>query len=203
VYEKDPNIAYDAIKLFLDKGVVQTNIHLFVSQETLSFVYKVLDDVETDARLSGLNAVVFLGVKPKGRAKGRFTSLGDVGFAAIIDYCTAHSIIYGFDSCSAPKYVRAVQCMDVSEGKKASMLQAAESCESFGMFSAYINVYGEYFPCSFCEGEPGWEKGMSVLDCKSFLKDIWFSTRLNRWRARSLASMDNGCRKCLVFKEIN
>jgi hypothetical protein len=204
VYQRDKNIAYNAIKMMLDKGVNQTNIHLFVSEETLDFVYEVLNDIRTDERLVNLNAVVFLGVKGKGRAKGIFHTLTKDKFAKIIEYCMEFQIPHGFDSCSAPKYVQTVLNMDIEEDKKQRMLEAAESCESFGMFSAYVNVYGEYFPCSFCEGEVGWETGLNVLECEDFTKDIWFSEKVNKWREMSIASMDcNGCRKCLIFKEIN
>ena len=204
VYQRDKNLAYNAIKMMLDRGVSQTNIHLFVSRETIDFVYEVLNDVRTDERLANLNAVVFLGVKPKGRAKGHFHSLNQGEFSQLIKFCMTYNIPHGFDSCSAPKYVQAVVNMDLSDAQKESMLQAAESCESFGMFSAYVNVHGEYFPCSFCEGEVGWETGMNVLECEDFVKDIWFSDKLNKWREMSIASMDcHGCRKCLVFKEIN
>lgn len=204
VYEQDKWLAYETIDAFLHAGVKQTNIHLFTSKESLAFMYEVLEDIQKEDDLQGLNAVVFLGVKPKGRAAGKFHSLSDGDFANLVDYCTKHKIPYGFDSCSAPKYVRAVMEMDIPEADKVKIIQAAESCESFGMFSAYINVHGDYFPCSFCEGELGWETGMSVLDCESFLNDIWFSDRLNAWRERSLKSKDcNGCRQCLIFEEIN
>jgi len=204
VYQRDKNIAYNAIKMMLDRGVTQTNIHLFVSEESRSFVYEVLNDIRTDERLNDLNAVVFLGVKPKGRAKGKFHSLSQVEFSKLIGYCDTYKIPYGFDSCSAPKYVKAVMDMSIPLEKKTEMIQAAESCESFGMFSAYVNVHGEYFPCSFCENEKGWEKGISVLECEDFVKDIWFSERLNNWREQSITSKDcNGCRQCLIFKEIN
>jgi MoaA/NifB/PqqE/SkfB family radical SAM enzyme len=204
VYAIDKNIAYNAIHKFLQYGVTQTNIHLFVSEETLPFVYEVLQDIQTDLRLVSLNAVVFLGVKPKGRAKGKFHSLDKDSFASLIDYCMKHDIPHGFDSCSAPKYVATVKEMLLEDEQKTRLIQAAESCESFGMFSAYINVHGEYFPCSFCEGEPGWETGMSTLDIDNFVDDIWKSERVQMWREKSLSSKDcNGCRKCLMFTEVN
>lgn len=204
VYEHDKWLAYETIDRFLHWGVKQTNIHLFTSEESLDFVYEVLNDIQQEDDLQGLNAVVFLGVKPKGRAKNKFHSLSDGDFADLVDYCTRHKIPYGFDSCSAPKYVRAVKAMEILDEQKDKMVQAAESCESFGMFSAYINVYGDYFPCSFCEDEKGWEEGMNVVECDSFLDDIWFSKRLNQWRKRSLMSKDcNGCRQCLIFEEVN
>ncbi len=55
--------------------------------------------------------------------------------------------------------------------------RSVDSCESFGIFSSYINVDGDYYPCSFCEGEKDWKEGISVLDCESFNKDIWLEKK--------------------------
>lgn len=41
-----------------------------------------------------------------------------------------------------------------------------EPCE-ICRFSSYVNVDGEYFPCSFVEGLPGWEHGINVLDIQN------------------------------------
>jgi hypothetical protein len=59
----------------------------------------------------------------------------------------------------------------------------AEGCESFGRFSVYINVEGGCFPCSFCEGEPGWEEGIDVLS-SDFMRDIWNGTKFEEGRMR-------------------
>lgn len=204
-YESDKNVCYDTVKLFTGLGIEQTNIHLMVSRETLPFVYEVLNDVKTDPRLAELSSVVFLGVKPKGRAAGHFHCLSQEEFGKLIQFGFDNKIQMGFDSCSAPKFVRTVLAMDsLTQKQKDSMIQGAESCESFGLFSAYVNVHGDYFPCSFAEGEGEWKEGISVLKAESFLEDVWFSDKVNYWRQKSLESCDeNGCRRCLIFKEVN
>ena len=37
----------------------------------------------------------------------------------------------------------------------------AEPCEST-LFSSYIDVNGDFYPCSFAENTKGWETGISV-----------------------------------------
>ncbi len=72
-YETDKNICYDTVAKFIDLGIKQTNIHLMVSEENEEFVHEVLNDRIDDTRLSKLNAIVFLGVKPTGRAISGYT----------------------------------------------------------------------------------------------------------------------------------
>ena len=74
-YETDKNVCYNTVKKFVDLGVQQTNIHLLVSEESMDFVYEVLNDRMKDSRLKDMGSVVFLGVKPKGRAKANYTPL--------------------------------------------------------------------------------------------------------------------------------
>ena len=94
--------------------------------------------------------------------------------------------------------------MNIPEQSKQKFMMYSESCESFGLFSAYINVFGDYFPCSFAENEKGWENGLSVLRCNDFLKEIWFHPTTMEWRQKSLTTCyNNGCRKCLIFNELN
>ena len=70
----------------------------------------------------------------------------------------------------------------------------AEPCES-GLFSSYINCHGEFFVCSFSEGEKEWKDGINVLDCGSFLEDVWYNDKVNEWRKKLL---DNN-RCCPIF----
>lgn len=204
-YESDKNVCYNTVKKFTDLGITQTNIHLMTSQENLDFVYEVINDRLTDPRLAKLNAIVFLGVKPKGRAKGKFHSVSTEDYAKLIKYCLDKKIGFGFDSCSCAKYELAIDDMDsLTEEDKKKYVESSESCESFGLFSSYINAEGSFFPCSFSEGEGDWKEGISVVNCDDFLKDVWFSDKLNKYREMSLSTCyASGCRKCLIFDEIN
>jgi MoaA/NifB/PqqE/SkfB family radical SAM enzyme len=204
-YETNKNICYNTVKKFIDLGITQTNIHLMCSEQNEKFVYEVFNDYLTDPRLKKLNAIVILGVKPKGRAKDSFTPLSTEKFQKLFQYCLNNNIRCGFDSCTAPKFEYAVTNMTgISEEEKTRYISMSESCESFGLFSSYINTFGEYFPCSFAEGECGWEKGLSVLSANNFLEDIWHGKIIKEWRDKSLSSCyKSGCRKCLIFDCVN
>jgi hypothetical protein len=193
-----------------------------ISEETLDFTYEVLRDRCHDSRLQKMNAIVFLGIKPKGRAKNRFHPLSQKDYTELVNFCLDCEIIsddgkkkkgipFGFDSCSAPKFEKAVKSSDLPEKKKTQLIQASESCESFGMFSSYINVHGYYFPCSFTENECNmaengcgdWSEGLSALECEDFVRDIWNHPKVIKSRETSLKTAIDGCRQCLTFPEIN
>lgn len=201
-YKTDKEVCYDTVKKFLDRGIQQTNIHLMVSQETLSFVYEVLQDRLTDPRLLKMNAIVFLGVKPKGRAKEGYQPLTMKQYQDLIQHCFAEKIPIGFDSCSAPKFEAAIrdETCDLSPERKKQLITCSESCES-SVFSSYINVHGEYYHCSFSEGECDW-RPVDVLKADNFL-DVWYSDEAVRFRTALLASEINGCRHCITFPQIN
>ena len=70
-----------------------------------------------------------------------------------------------------------------------------EPCE-ICRFSSYVNVDGEYFPCSFVEGLPGWEHGINVLDIQNeddFIKKIWFNDRLSKIRNNMINNNEQNC----------
>lgn len=200
-YASDKNICYNTVKKFVDLGIKQTNIHLMVSLETLPFVYEVLSDRQKDPRLANMGSIVFLGVKPKGRATEGFHSLPVSEYDKLINYCFEHEISIGFDSCSAPKFEAAVNGMVMDVYKKKSLIECSESCES-SLFSSYINVNGEYWHCSFSEKEDG-QNYVSVIYSKNFLDEVWYSDAVKMFRDKSLNSMRDGCRFCNVFPCIN
>jgi len=199
-YQTDKNICYDTVKKFVDLGIEQTNIHLLVSEESLDFVYEVLNDRMTDPRLTNMGAIVFLGVKPKGRAKDGYHSLSTAKYKELIEYCFGNNLSVGFDSCSAPKFEAVVRSMDSTKEEKEKLIGCSESCES-SLLSAYINYKGEYWHCSFSENEPGIEC-INCLNYDNFL-DAWYSDEIVRFRNKSIASVKDGCRYCQVFPLIN
>ena len=197
-YASNKNICYDTVKKFTDLGLKQVNIHLCTSSESLPFVYEVLNDRLTDDRLKNMNAVVFLGIKEKGRAKGKYTVLGLDEYKKLIEFCFKNKISIGFDSCSAPKFEAVVQELGLTEHEKTRLTACSESCES-AIFSGYINVFAKWFPCSFSEGECGFE-GIDVLTCTDFVKDIWHSDDALRFRAMLAENTECGCRHCPIFE---
>jgi hypothetical protein len=202
----DREKTYDAIKKFTDAGMDQANIHYVLSQQSVEDAACTIADIVNDPRLAKLNAIVFLQYKPKGRSVDKYDSIPDVGtYKYIIEMCEQAGVRYGFDSCSAPLFFKAVEGRDDMD----QLIQLAEPCESFGMFSSYINCRGYYYPCSFSEGENFWRAGFDVLsmrDYQDFLKHIWHNNYLVKWRDRMMvAAQDcdcqhNGhCRFCPIF----
>lgn len=201
-YSTDKNVCYDTVSKFISLGITQTNIHLMVSEENENFVQEVLRDRISDSRLRQLNAIVFLGVKPKGRAVSGYSSLPIEGYRELVRFCLDNKIVFGFDSCSAPKFELVIRDdPKLPSEQKKRLLQSVESCES-DAFSGYINVHGEWWHCSFTEHEKGFAP-IRVLDAHDFLKDIWNAPEVNDFRKRLLDSSVDGCRRCIVFPSIN
>ena len=190
---KYPNkdICYNAVKKLTDRKMSQINIHYMLSEQTYEEAFRTIDDIVSDERLSKLNAVVFLQYKPKGRNVGKFSSvLNPTKYKKLINYADSKGINYGFDSCSALLYLKSIK-----DSKNFETIQRyAEPCES-GLFSAYCNVEGEYTPCSFADGEVGWERGINMLDINDFMQDVWNSNRLITWRKNLLTRK----RDCPLF----
>lgn len=195
-YETNKNICYDTVKKFIDLGVKQTNIHLMLSRGTLKFAYEVLEDIQHDPRLAKLNAIVFLSVKPKGRASGKFFAVSETEFQTLVHYCLEHKVPFGFDSCSAPKFERFVKMSCYPEEQKETWTSFSEPCES-SLFSAYVNVHGEYWHCSFSESEKGVEM-VSLLATQNFINDVWYSKQVEKFRERVLKNR----RRCVTFEEV-
>lgn len=195
VYDREKS--YDAIKKLTDRGMKQVNIHFMLSEETMAKAWTLLHDRLHDPRLAGLNAIVFLAYKPKGRNRGKdvFHTITDISwYQGIIRHCREHNISFGCDSCSAPFVLKAYELMDPEEYKRVN--GRIEPCEA-SCFSTYINCHGRYFPCSFTEGEGDWETGVDVLGCGDFLRDVWGNAKTELFRQELLRSKGDNCGGCL------
>ena len=184
---------YDSVKMFTDAGMKQTNMHFMLSEETYDKAFEIIEDISTDPRLSNLNAIVFLQYKAKGRNPDAFNSVNSPeAYRKLFNFCEEKKVTCGFDSCSGPCFLKSIEGIDNEDLLKMMV----EPCES-GLFSSYINCYGKFFPCSFCEGENEWsnEEGIDVLHCENFIKDIWNSPKVIKWREELISNKRN----CPVF----
>jgi radical SAM protein with 4Fe4S-binding SPASM domain len=109
-------------------------------------------------------------------------------YKKLIDLAFEKGVNIGFDSCGANLFARTIK--DRPEAEK--LMQYIEPCES-GLFSAYIDVSGKYWPCSFSEGVEGIQS-MDVLTCEKFL-DIWKHESTEAWKDRLLSN----CRSCPIY----
>lgn len=195
--------SYDAIQKFTEAGMTQVNIHFMLSKETYDKALVILEDIKNDPRLKNLNAIVFLQYKPKGSGVGHFHSVSLDQYHDLVEVAFNKGISIGFDSCSAPMFLKTLLRRD--EMKKAVFV---EPCES-GLFSAYINAEGTFYPCSFAEDTGEWTEGISVNEVESF-QAVWDHPRTEQWRKQLLSSSQgckscaakSSCRSCNLFKEV-
>jgi hypothetical protein len=200
VYEHNKETAYDAIKMYVDAGMTQVNIHFMLSRETLSFAYDVITNMEEDSRLKGVNAIVFLQYKDK-NPDAHFHSPSFKDFKLLIDHCLYENIKFGFDSCSSSMFMKAVADRDDAD----KLIQYVDNCEST-LFSFYIDVHGHGYPCSFLQSANlEWATGINILEATNF-SEVWNSPRVDIYRQRLLSSslgckckFSGSCRSCFVY----
>lgn len=186
-YETNKNVCYDTVKMLTDRGIDQTNIHLCIFRENLDFVYEVLNDAKTDPRLAKLNAIVLLSLKQKGRGVV-FTPLTQEEFSKLANYALDTKQRIGFDSCSVPKLLKAIENRESKE--KEQLTQMIEPCEICS-FSSYIDVNGIFHGCSFLEKVA---TPQNVLTSDSFM-DIWNSPITKEMRNKLMCNN----RRCPYF----
>jgi len=189
----DYEITCNAVDMLTRAGLKQVNIHFMLSDETLKKAMHLIYLLEMEPRLAKLNALVFLGLKLKGRAKETFTPLSQERFTLLVNLALSRNVPIGFDSCSAFKFLNAL-----SEEQYTKYINYVEPCEST-CFSSYINVQGKFFPCSFMEGEPGWEEGIDAVNCKNFLDDVWNCPKTCNFRDQVIKTKESK-RSCAHYE---
>lgn len=196
----DKNRCYDTVKLLVDEArkiekKMKINIHCLLSKETYESVFELMNDRITDKRLEGMGAIVFLSLKQKGRGE-YFNRITDEEFKKIIDISFANKINIGFDSCSAPKFLKAIE----DRPDKDELKNYVESCEST-LYSLYIDANGMFYPCSFMEKEGEWKTGIDMTKVEDFVKEVWNEERVVKWRNASIKCLEcNGCNMCKFFE---
>lgn len=187
---------YDLIERLVAAGARQLNIHYVISKQSINFAYQLVDDLKNNLKLKGINAVVFLGLKPKNRGQA-FDVLPTEEYTKLVNHAISAGIGFGFDSCSSPRFETAVGKSNIEEKLKSHMMSCAERCES-SLFSAYIDTYGHYWHCSFGEGMEI-ANGIDMKNVKDFMAEVWNSEKTKQWRNR-LFELN---RECPLYKEIH
>ncbi len=194
----DDEHCFNAVQELTSRGMEQINIHKLLAEETLTDCHWLVDRIGTKhPQLKDLNAIVFLLLKPKGDRNSLRSIHSLQEYEELFKHAKRLGVQFGMDSCSAPNLLKA------TEDKNLFSIESVEPCEST-LFSLYINVDGAAFPCSFTEGQPGWETGVPILEQDSFLGSVWFSRQLSSWREKILQSSQScgdcqfkkGCRSC-------
>ncbi len=193
----DDDVCFNAVQLLADYGVTQVNIHQLLCEESFEDVKRLFNALHKELRLRRIHAVILLSLKRKGRGVG-FTPLSVEKFCSLVIDAMCRQIPLGFDSCTAPKFLAVVR----DDPRQTAFQTLAEPCEST-LFSAYINVDGKFFPCSFIENEKEWREDMDVLRCRNFLHEVWFHPSTQAFREKLLATSKKNpdhCRECPVFQ---
>lgn len=181
---ENKNVCYDSVKRLTDRGLEQVNIHFMLHSGSFDAALETLNDIKNDPRLAKLNAIVFLSLKRKGRGVG-FEPLAFEKFKIITDTALEMGIKFGFDSCSANKFLKAIKGRDDFD----HLEMMVDPCEST-LYSGYWDVNGDFFPCSFCEKVSGWVNGISMDEYNDF-SELWMHARVKRFREYLLSNHRN------------
>lgn len=190
---------YDTVKLLLDESKkqgknTQVNIHSLLSYETLPLFEELIEHYESDPRLSGMNAIVILSLKKKGRGE-KFEIAKKDDFEKLMDMFFEKKIRFGMDSCSATKFLRYLK----EHPELRNLESMVEPCES-SMFSAYVNCQGIYYPCSFIEGEGDWKDGIDLMKVKNFESEVWNHEKVLAFRNAAIKKIKcSGCNSCPYY----
>lgn len=180
------NWCYDSVQRLINAGLKQVNIHMLLSKgDQYNFAVETINDITTDPRLKGLNAIVFLSLKQVGRGK-RMSQLSQEEFKSIIDLCLEKGVPFGSDSCGSTKLIKSLE----GHPRFDEIMKTIEPCESSG-FSSYFSIKGEYFPCSFAEHM----QGIDALH-GDFVKDVWYHPQTVEFRKKLIEN----CRECPLFE---
>jgi hypothetical protein len=154
-------------------------MHIVLSEdkEQLDHIWEVLHDIK-DGKVVGLHNIVFLRIKPVGRAKTMNCQIHFDTYKKIMQYCFDNHIGFGFDSCSA-KVAQKV----LTEMGHGDLCPCCEPCEGTS-FSFYCNVNGIATPCSFCEHIYE-DKGIDLTKVENFIETWNNNDMIKEFRNKS------------------
>lgn len=172
-YEGNKQLCYDTIKKMYEgsKHKLHVNMHIVLSEDPiqLQHIWDVLNDIK-EKKVVGLRNIVFLRIKPVGRAGKMNCKIHLDTYKKIMTFCMENNIGFGFDSCSA-KTARKVM---IDLGYE-NLIDCIEPCEGTS-FSFYCNTDGIAFPCSFCEHLYA-DRGIDLKNIDNF-SNMWNNNEL-------------------------
>lgn len=196
----NPDRCYDTVYMLCHEADkqgknLQVNIHALLSKESYKHFGMLLHLYRYDARLSGMNAIVLLSLKKKGRGKS-FNTVEPEQFEKLIDKFFERGVRFGMDSCSCNKFFRYID----KHPEKEDLKSVCEPCEST-LYSSYINSDGVFFPCSFMEGEGNWKDGIDLNTVKDFEREVWNHEKVFAFRNSAIKKIEqHGCNSCPYYE---
>lgn len=169
---------------------LHVNMHIVVSNDNMPHLREVLKDI-SDKKVDGLKSVVLLRIKPKGRAACMDCHVSKDIYRELVTFCLSNNISFGFDSCSATPVMEVL-----TELGHPELCTSCEKCESSSL-SAYINVLGQYWSCSFMEGRTDVIKPINVLE-HEHAYDWWNSDPVKFVRQHT-----NGCKQSCPWYDLD
>lgn len=125
-------------------------------------------------KITEANAIVFLCVKPKGRAIDRFHTITQEQMDNLIQVAIDNNYRIGFDTCGSGAVINSYKKLNLLH----EVHNVIEQCCST-RFSIFCNQEGTFYPCSFSENNTD---GINIQDITR-INDIWLSKHFNSFRS--------------------
>jgi len=167
IYDKEKT--YNLIQRLHYCGARQSDIDLFLSDETFQTAINTCKDFLTDGRLKYLNSIIFLLLKQQGRGKN-FHKITDEHYKELLDFAINNHIIFSTDPCQYNRIRNYYLKYKNNEIKEFDV--NFEKCDA-NRFSCYINTLGDYYPCPFMEGQSKWIDPPNIFKCHNFINECW------------------------------
>jgi len=191
VYKDKEELAFNTLNRIKKYGHKQVGFQIIVAKETLEFVYKVINRFLASGTKIKPDHLVL--ITPKPVSGSTFTLLDKDEYRNLLKYCLHNKINVGMDQCSKPRLKKVVS---------ENLVNNIDSCEC-SFFTAFIDVYGNYWHCGFSEiAHKDIHDKMNVFEVEKF-EDIWESNSLKKLRKDIEDNIVNGCRLCPLFPSIN
>lgn len=191
VYENKVELAFQTLERIKRYGHKQVGFQMIVAKETLEFTYQVINRFLASGTKIKPDHLVLITPKP---VKGsEFTLLDKDEYRNLLKYCLHNKINVGLDQCSKPRLIKVIS---------DRLINNIDSCEC-SFFTAFIDVYGNYWHCGFSEiSDKKIHDKMNVFEVKKF-EEIWESETLQKLRNDITSKEDDECRLCPLFDSIN
>lgn len=191
VSKYDKEKTYNLVQRLHYLGSRQTDIDIFLSEETYENAMNTCIDYLNDGRLKYIHSLTFLMLKQHGRGK-KFHQISEEHYRKLYDFIFDNKIVFAIDPC---QYFRLKDYLiKYRQNELKDFDTVYDKCDG-NRSSCYVNTLGEFYPCAFMEDEPQWKNPPNVFDCYNFIDEIWNGPRSQMY---NVELMTNGF-SCPMF----